>query len=62
MKKILVSYRTTSVGEKEFEVPDDFDIEDDSAVWKLLVEYDEVKLFNESELDELDYEEVYELE
>ena len=61
MKTILVSYRTTSVGEKEFVVPDDFDIEDDSAILKLLASYGEVKLFNESELDELDYEDVYEL-
>lgn len=61
MKTILVSYRTTSVGEKEFEVSDDFDIEDESAILKLLEDYGEVKLFNESELDELDYEDVYEL-
>lgn len=61
MKTILVSYRTTSVGEKEFEVPDDFDIKDESAILKLLEDYGEVKLFNESELDELDYEDVYEL-
>lgn len=61
MKTILVAYRTISVGEKEFIVPDDFDIEDDSAIWKLLVEYGEVKLFNDSELDELDYEDVFEL-
>ena len=62
MKTILIAYRTTSVGEKEFIVPDDFDVTDDDAVWKLLVGYGEVKLFNESELDELDYEDVYELE
>jgi hypothetical protein len=61
MKTILVSYRTTSVGEKEFKVPDDFDIEDDSAILKLLADYGEVKLFNDSELDELDYEDVFEL-
>ena len=38
MKTILIAYRTTSVGEKEFIVPDDFDVTDDSAIWKLLVE------------------------
>lgn len=61
MKKILVAYTTTSVGEKEFEVPDNFDIEDESAIYRLLLEYGEVNLFNESELDDLDYEDVYEL-
>jgi len=62
MKTILIAYRTTSVGEKEFVVPDDFDITNEDAVFKLLEDYGEIKLANEAELDELDYEDVYELE
>ena len=62
MKTILVAYKAIYDGEKEFVVPDDFDITNEDAVFKLLEDYGEIKLANEAELDELDYEDVYELE
>lgn len=46
---------------KKFVVPDDFDIADNDAVYKLLEDCGEVKLVNEAELDELDYGDVFEL-
>lgn len=61
MKTILVAYKAIYVGEKEFVVPDDFDIANDDAVYNLLVDCDETKLVNEAELDTLDYDEVFEL-
>lgn len=61
MKKILVAYKVTSIGKKEFEVPDDFDIDNYESVIELLEDYGEVLLFRDSELDEIDYEDVYEI-
>ena len=61
MKTILVTYKVVYIGEKEFVVPDDFDIADNDAVYKLLEDCDEVKLVNEAEFDELAYGDVFEL-
>lgn len=61
MKTILVTYKAVYVGEKKFVVPDDFDIADNDAVYKLLEDCGEVKLVNEAEFDELDYGDVFEL-
>lgn len=61
MKTILIAYKAVYIGEKEFVVPDDFDIADNDAVYKLLGDCGEVKLVNEAEFDELDYGDVFEL-
>lgn len=59
MKKILIAYKVTSTGEKEFEVPDDFNTDDKNAMYKILEECDKVDLYIESEVDTMDCELVW---